>query len=771
MKNAPLLFIIFILSGPIIGQNNLLPPGEVFRDDVVPKIFLTIHPDSLDALLDLDNYDKEHLFPGVFRFTNGFIDETIENVGLRLRGNTSLVSAKKSLKISFNSFGEKRKWRGLEKMNINGEHNDPSISRSKIVWDIARKLGLPASRSNHVELYINGDYVGLYVHVEHIDEEYTQSRFNNNQGNLYKCFYGSDLRFRGNDPDEYKHEPFGRRVYELKNNKKADDYSDLAHFIDVLNNSSITALPCELEAVFNVQDWLKYLALHILSGHWDDPILNKNNFYLYHNLATGKFEYILYDVDNTLGVDFLNNNLADRPITNWGNAAVNNPLYHRVLQVPEYRDQLYQILDQAVEDFYNQNFYLPYIFELRDKISSSVENDPVHGLDYGFTFEEWEDSFLEELDYGHVEYSIHEFIDMRSNSILEQLPAYEAALIFNFPKIDVSNGFEDFPVSIKVTGKEIETVEFCFIEANGTGDINCFELFDDGDGTDQMEGDQIYSGIASIYLDGEFVSYFTAEDALGEEFIYSCGFGRIYVNVNPRKITINELVAKNDNGITDESGEFEDWIELYNLDEDDHYLGELFLSDNFDIPAKYKIPDQLLEGNGYQLIWADNDVEQGIWHTNFKLSSSGERLFLFQEVGGNFGMIEAVEFDSIAVDSAFARIPNGTGPFQITTPTPSAINGNPNSTTSITNQTALSIFPNPVFNNIINISAPENEMDNGEVTLIIYHSDGKILFTEKRAFFPNNIKFGHSGGDYPPGIYFLEIIGSTTIYQGKIIKL
>jgi hypothetical protein len=53
-------------------------------------------------------------------------------------------------KVSFNTFVQGREYRGLDKMNINGEHNDPTIMRAKISWDIFEKMGVKAPRANHI---------------------------------------------------------------------------------------------------------------------------------------------------------------------------------------------------------------------------------------------------------------------------------------------------------------------------------------------------------------------------------------------------------------------------------------------------------------------------------------------------------------------------------------------------------------------------------------------------------------------------------------------
>ncbi|MEZ5000873.1 MAG: CotH kinase family protein [Bacteroidales bacterium] len=126
---------------------------------------------------------------------------------------------------------------------MNGEHNDPSIMRSKVMWDIF--FGIPAPRVNHVEVYINGNYYGLYINVEHIDEEFVHSRFGNNDGNLYKCLYPPTsitvvpIRIITNTFQVTE-------CAELKINEEVDDYSDLAELIGVLTNTQDNQLVCDL---------------------------------------------------------------------------------------------------------------------------------------------------------------------------------------------------------------------------------------------------------------------------------------------------------------------------------------------------------------------------------------------------------------------------------------------------------------------------------------------------------------------------------------------
>ena len=236
-------------------------------------------------------------------------------------------------------------------MNINGEHNDPSITLTKLCFDMLDYLEVPASRTNHIKLFINGAYFGLYVNVEHYDEEFTQSRFDG-QGNLYKCTYGADLSYKGTNPSAYM-----LACYELRNANSPTAYQDLAHFIDVLNNTSSADFECELEHVFNVNSYLKCMVMDVLTGNWDGPNYNMNNFYLYFNNATGQFEYIPFDLDNTFGIDWLGKDWTTQNNYNWSKSGAKRPLYTKILARPTYAKRFTYLLDKTLNEYFNKAAY------------------------------------------------------------------------------------------------------------------------------------------------------------------------------------------------------------------------------------------------------------------------------------------------------------------------------------------------------------------------------------------------------------------------------
>ena len=161
-------------------------------------------------------------------------------------------------------------------------------------------------------------------------------------------------------------------------------------------------------------------------------------------------------------------------------------------------------------------------------------------------------------------------------------------------------------------------------------------------------------------------------------------------------ISINELMADNDTltQITDEVGQYDDWIELYNNTNADIDLSGYFLSDKLNALDKWQIPTgTIISANGYKIFWADDDATQGPLHTNFKLKKSGESVYLSNP---DLVIVDSVNFGQQNTNISYARIPNGTGEFIFKAPT-FGFNNELSSSAgqSLPQGVAFELFPNP----------------------------------------------------------------------------
>ena len=139
-------------------------------------------------------------------------------------------------------------------------------------------------------------------------------------------------------------------------------------------------------------------------------------------------------------------------------------------------------------------------------------------------------------------------------------------------------------------------------------------------------------------------------------------------------IVINELMPVNSTIVADQNGEYDDWIELFNLSSLSIDISGYYLSDKKSNILKWQIPQGThIPGNGYIIIWADKDTTQIGLHANFKLSSLGEKVLLSKPDGT---LIDEVVYPGQTLELSYSRYPNGTGIFRWQNPTFSNTNNN-----------------------------------------------------------------------------------------------
>lgn len=431
------LFFAFFAKNTL-AQTAVFPSNGTVYDGKLHKIEILIDPDSLAALLDPVNRWTDHCYPAVFIYDS---KDTLQKVGFRLKGNTSRSAEKKGFRIDFDEFLPFT-FQGLKKFNINGNHNDPSMCREYLAEYAMNQGQINSVRGNLVMFYINGVYYGVRNNSEFIDKTFVKSRFGNSNGNLYKCNWPADLTWLGSNQKTYKDIMNGTdRAYQLKTNEIADDYTDLLQLMNVINNSPSDSFDARINRVFNVQGYLKTLAMEVLVGHWDNYLCNKNNYFLYKNTATGKFEYMPYDMDNTFGVQWGYPNINNRDIHNWGNKnASPAPLTYKLFGITKYKRDFEFYIRDFLKDAYQRDTLFYELDRLQNMIYLKISLDPFYNgtfkSDYGYDFDAWNSSF-NTANGGHVSFGIRPFIDDRSISAVEQM------MFVNMQKVET----ESFAIS------------------------------------------------------------------------------------------------------------------------------------------------------------------------------------------------------------------------------------------------------------------------------------------------------------------------------------
>lgn len=770
----------FFLNIPLSWCQSL-DANPVFGDRTIPVVKIIIDPDSLGFILNPFNSESDHEFPATFIFSTQSIQDTVENIGFRLRGNTSRQSNKKSFKVSFNTFIRGRKYHGLEKLNLNGEHNDPSIIRSKLCWDLFEKMRVPASRANHVLLYINDKYYGLYINVEHVDENFVRSRFGNNDGNLYKCLYPANLVFIGDDPESYKTYNGRRRVYDLKTNTEADDYTDLAEFIGTINNTPPVLAEEVFEKIFDVNAFLRYLAVEVLVGSWDDYWFWNNNFYLYRNTATGKFEFIPYDYDNSFGIwwdgIYPGIDWGKRSVYNWGHPDQARPLVTQILSMQKFRDQFSFYVKQLLDLHFNLTVWEPNINYLHTLITPAAEQDVYRTYDYGFTIEDFHNSYNYALG-GHVTYGIKEYISVRHSSAASQVIPNNIAPILS--ELTVTPEFPNAQDSIHIQvlfEDEARPAAFQLHYSVNENDRSPVSFSEISSQTEWLQRGYFRATLPPVEGAASIKFYISTTDDKGLQTLEptSAPFSVHSIeveNVSLPKLFINEFMASNRTTVFDETGAAGDWIELYNGDSKPVLFSNLFLTDNLLNTDKWPLPDTTLQPGEFLLIWADDDEEQGPTHAPFKLDKDGEQIGIFQAENDGFYAVDTLSYGPQQTDISFGRVEDGAPAWQhFAAPTPGLSNSAQVQAAAQSTKKPLEFllaqnYPNP-FNNetIIVYTLPQA----GEVTLEVFNMLGESV----RTFSEKNLRAGKysikwnglNSVEQPvaSGIYFIRLLHKSEI--------
>lgn len=356
----------------------------IFGTDSVAEITLTIDRTEWNTLLD--NYDtnpkNEDCIHADFKMTKGEYTWQAEDIGMRLRGNTSRIRPQQGdnyyqahFKIDFEEWIEddtieEGKLAGCMKgIILKRFKDDPTYVREVFGYNFFRKNGIwTAPRAGYTRLFINIvedggettelDY-GVYAMIEEINKQFLKERseitpeigtkFNGNKGNLWKCCcQSSNGPSMATDFDAYR--SFGveeifldeaksmRYDYDLKTNKDdlisaRDEFIDFIYKLNKL--STVEEIKAFYEKKMDVNLFLKTYACNVLLGMDDDYWNNKNNYYFYFD-KKGKCYFIPYDYDNILGTNCFDDTATKNPLK-WGRDAVKAPLIEKLLSVPEYK--------------------------------------------------------------------------------------------------------------------------------------------------------------------------------------------------------------------------------------------------------------------------------------------------------------------------------------------------------------------------------------------------------------------------------------------------
>ncbi len=302
-------------------------------------------------------------------------------VGFRLKGNSSLSSSwragiyKLPFRLKFDEYEDTypqitdQRFYGFKELSMSPGAKDNSLIREKVGADIFRMAGIPAAQTSFYAVSIDfGEgltYCGVYTMVEVIDDTMVDHFYGAATGNIYK--------------PESTFKSFSASEFEKKNNEAENDYSDVENTIALLNSTLRTTNAPQwrssLEDLFNVDHFVKWLAVNNTIENWDTYGNMAHNYYLYNDQDKG-LTWIPWDHNESL--TSTGRNALSLPLSgitgNW-------PLIRYVIDDPVYLEAY----KAYVEEFTGNTFTtekMNALFEYHHNLISPYVSGPL-GIEQG----------------------------------------------------------------------------------------------------------------------------------------------------------------------------------------------------------------------------------------------------------------------------------------------------------------------------------------------------------------------------------------------------
>lgn len=564
---------------------------------------------------------------------------------------------------------------------IDGEDHEGSTHvRDEYVQELAQKGGmkLDVRANERVILFLNGQYWGVYGMRERpVDHDYTDEYYDQGKYDIQylSTWGGTEIEYGGpqaqTDWENLRDFILNNDMSVPENYQIADDSINLVSLIDyMIVNLNVVA-----------SDWLNYN-----TGWWRGRNPNGKH---------KKWGYILWDLDATFdyyvnytGVPDISPNAKPCDLEVIGefmdeffflqpDVGQHEKIFLKLIDESPVFKQLYY---SRYADMMNTVFSCENMTNTLDSMIAVITPEmPGQIARWGGTMAEWEQNVVE----------LKDFIEERCAKLDEvMVECYEE---LNGPYSLTLKTEPDGIGEIDLNTLDIESFPWTGDYFGGMENKIKAKVFNDYEAEYKFShwvstagniiGPDINTRKATITL--------TQADTLIAVFVEHDGV------VDDNTVVINEIVATSDSigGVADQNGEYDDWIEIYNNSPEEVDLSGTYLSDDVDDKQKWQFPSgTTIAGNGYLIVWADNDTDQDGLHANFKLSKNGETVY-FTDL--DLSEIDSVEYGEQVTNLAFARVPNGTGDFNMQTMTFASNNENATAVSDLVENESFNIYPNP----------------------------------------------------------------------------
>lgn len=182
---------IFLFKPEVLGIVPVTHVSEyaekLFDKNAVSTIDIQMDPEEWQNMLD-NALQEEYVKCDVV--ING---ETIYNVGIRPKGNTSLTQVandpntdRVSFKFEFDHYVKGQTYYGLDKLVVNNMYADATYMKEYLSYDLMDYMGIKTPLYAFTSITVNGEPWGLYLALEALEESFAIRNYGADYGKLYK---------------------------------------------------------------------------------------------------------------------------------------------------------------------------------------------------------------------------------------------------------------------------------------------------------------------------------------------------------------------------------------------------------------------------------------------------------------------------------------------------------------------------------------------------------------------------------------------------------
>ena len=211
-------------------------------------------------------------------------------VGIKIKGaagSTRPYDDKPALTINMDRYHREQSFHGMDKFHLNNSVQDETYLHEKIGFALSNAAKVPASRVTHARVRINNRDLGLFVLKEGFDTTFLKNYYPDNKGNLYDGGFLQDIDAN----------------LQLDIGPGPEDQRDLKALLAACREGDLVKRKIAVEKVLNVDEMISFMAVELMSGHWDGYARNRNNYRIYFDPRSQKAIFLPHGMDQ-LFADF-----------------------------------------------------------------------------------------------------------------------------------------------------------------------------------------------------------------------------------------------------------------------------------------------------------------------------------------------------------------------------------------------------------------------------------------------------------------------------------